>query len=80
MPTLADLPAYQLARICHLRVDQDLGLRLAALGLRPDREVVVIRRGWFSGPLQVRVGTTEFMLRQDAARQIDVEILHGSPQ
>ncbi len=76
MPTLADLSLYQLARVCNLRVDSDLGQRLAALGLRPDREIVVIRRGWLAGPLQVRVGTTEFMLRHDAACLIDVEVLH----
>ncbi len=75
MPTLADLSPNQLARICNLRVDSELGLRLVALGLRLGREVIVIRRGWLGGPLQVRIGTTEFMLRYDAARQIDVEIL-----
>lgn len=77
MPTLADLSLHQLARICNLRVNAELGQRLVALGLRPDREIMVIRRGWFAGPLQVRVGATEFMLRHDAARLIDVEILHG---
>lgn len=77
MPTLVDLPLLQPARICNLRVDPELAQRLTALGLRTDREVLVIRRGWLGGPLQVRVGTTEFMLRADAACQIDVEILHN---
>ncbi len=75
MPTLADLSPHQLARICNLRVDSDLAQRLAALGLRPDREIQVLRRGFLRGPLQVRVGSTDFMLRFDAARLIDVEIL-----
>ena len=77
MPTLADLNPHQLARVCHLRVDPDLGQRLAALGLRPDREVEVVRRGFLHGPLQVRVGSTDFMLRFDAACLIDVELLAG---
>lgn len=76
MPTLADLAPNQLARICNLRLETGLALRLAALGLRVDREIVVIRRGWLGGPLHVRIGTTEFMLRDDAARLVDVEILH----
>lgn len=75
MPTLADLSLHQIARVCQLRVDPDLGQRLAALGLRPDREIEVIRRGWLAGPIQVRVGSTDFMLRQEAACLIDVEIL-----
>lgn len=75
MPVLADLNPHQLARICTLRVDPDLGQRLAALGLRPGRDIEVLRRGFLHGPLQVRVGSTDFMLRFDAARLIDVEIL-----
>lgn len=75
MPTLAELPLRQLARVCHLRVDPELAQRLIALGLRPDRDVEIIRRGWLAGPLLVRVGTTEFMMRRDAAKLIDVEPL-----
>lgn len=77
MTTLADLPLLQRARICHLHIDPALEIRLAALGLRLGREVMVIRRGWLAGPLQIRIGATEFMLREDAARAIDVEILHN---
>lgn len=76
MSTLADLPPHQRARVCHLRVDPDLEQRLVALGLRPDREIEVLRRGFLGGPLQVRVGSTDFMLRFEAARLIDVEILN----
>ena len=75
MPTLAELPLRQLARVCHLRVDPELAQRLIALGLRPDRDVEIIRRGWLAGPLLVRVGTTEFMMRRDAAKLINVEPL-----
>lgn len=75
MATLAELIPLQIARVCQLRVDADLGQRLAALGLRPDREIEVIRRGWLAGPIQVRVGATDFMLRQVDAQLIDVEIL-----
>jgi ferrous iron transport protein A len=75
MTTLAQLPLHHLARVCHLRVEPELAQRLTALGLRPDREVEVIRRGWLSGPLLIRAGTTEFMMRRDAADLIDVEPL-----
>ncbi len=75
MSTLAELPLRHLARVCHLRVEPELAQRLIALGLRRDREIEVLRRSWLSGPLLVRVGTTEFMMRRDAARLIDVEPL-----
>ena len=43
--------------------------RLEALGLRPGQAVQMLRRGWWAGPLHIRVGMTELMLRRrDAAR------------
>lgn len=52
-----------------LSAERGLRQRLEALGLRPGQAVQVLRRGWWSGPLHVRVGMTELMLRRrDAAR------------
>jgi ferrous iron transport protein A len=48
--------------------------RLAALGVRPGRRVRVIRRAPGGGPLQVRVGTTDLLLRADEAARIAVEL------
>ncbi|AZN38160.1 ferrous iron transport protein A [Iodobacter ciconiae] len=73
--TLADLPLNIPARILSARLDADLCQRLAALGLHVQRDVQVIRRGVMGGPLQLRVGSTEFMLRRNDARQIVVDIL-----
>lgn len=73
MLTLADLPIGRTARVLTTALPQELTQRLAALGLRPDREVAVLRRGWLQGPLQIRVGSTEFMLRRDAARGVHIE-------
>ncbi len=50
-------------------VDGPEGLRqrLAALGFRAGRAVVVLRRASLRGPLHVRLGTTDVALRQAEA-------------
>ena len=66
---LVDLPAGATATVLSLSADQGLRQRLEALGLRQGQVVQVLRRGWWSGPLHVRVGMTELMMRRrDAAR------------
>jgi ferrous iron transport protein A len=69
---LSQIPLGQSARVSAIALSLDLAQRLAALGLRIDSEVTVLRRGWLGGPLQLRVGGTELMLRRDAAAQISV--------
>jgi len=54
--------------VASLSADASLRQRLEALGLKPGRPVQMLRRGWWSGPLHVRVGMTELMVRRrDAA-------------
>ncbi|WP_410499398.1 ferrous iron transport protein A [Chitinibacter sp. S2-10] len=69
---LAQLALQDSARVAALNLPPDLTQRLAALGLRIDSEVTVLRRGWLVGPLQLRVGGTELMLRRDAAQKIEI--------
>ena len=69
VPRLVDLAPGASATVQALTADPGLRQRLEALGLRPGQVVQVLRRGWWSGPLHVRVGMTELMLRRrDAAR------------
>ena len=65
---LVDLAPGVPAIISSLAADRGLRARLEALGLRPGQTVQVLRRGWWSGPLHIRVGMTELMMRRrDAA-------------
>jgi ferrous iron transport protein A len=73
--TLADLALNTPARIISIQLPPDLTQRLAALGLHLERDIEVIRKGFLGGPLQLRVASTEFMLRRDDARKIGVSIL-----
>ncbi|MDR3426759.1 MULTISPECIES: FeoA family protein [Silvimonas] len=74
MCPLFDLPLQTPARVLKLHTPAELTQRLFAMGLRPERELTVLRRGWLGGPLQVRIGNTELMLRREHARAIEVEI------
>lgn len=66
---LADLAPGSIATVATLSADPGLRQRLEALGLHPGQPVRMLRRGWWSGPLHLRVGMTELMLRRrDAAR------------
>lgn len=55
-----------------LTVEAGLRHRLEALGIKPGQQVKVLRRGWWSGPIHLRVGMTELMLRQIDAARIEV--------
>ena len=66
--TLAHLPVGQPAWIANVTGEESgLRARMNALGLRSGREVAVIRRAVFGGPLHIRVGTTDLVLRRREA-------------
>lgn len=67
---LADLLPGRAATVASLAAEPRLRQRLEALGLRPGQSVQVLRRGWWSGPLHIRVGMTELMLRRRDARGV----------
>ncbi|MFN7570037.1 MAG: ferrous iron transport protein A [Betaproteobacteria bacterium] len=46
--------------------------RLAALGVKPGRTVTVVRRMGARGPLQLRAGQTDVVLRAEDAARIQV--------
>ena len=68
--TLEGLQVGETARIVELHVEADLSKRFAALGLRPGNWVRVLRRANLGGPMHLRIGTTELILRRHEARSI----------
>jgi ferrous iron transport protein A len=66
------LQRHQRATIAHLQAEPGLHQRLLALGFRTGRQVVMLRKAWFFGPVHVRVGMTEVMLRRREAMEIHV--------
>lgn len=75
---LDKLPDGVPARVLRLDAVDGLAARMRGLGLRPGRELAVVRRSRLGGPLQIRVGTTDFIMRPCDARLVVVERLPGS--
>jgi ferrous iron transport protein A len=56
--------------ITNIQTDAELKQRLAALGLRVGCTVHILRKASFGGPVHVRVGTTEVIMRRSEAQRI----------
>ncbi len=69
---LAALKPGQAAVIASLQTPSGLYQRLNALGFRTGRQIVMVRAAWLSGPMHVRIGTTEVMLRRRDAQFVQV--------
>jgi ferrous iron transport protein A len=70
--TLATLSTGDIATIVSIHAEEALHQRLLALGFRSGRQIELIRKASFSGPLQVRIGTTDILLRRTEAAKIKV--------
>lgn len=70
---LTDLAPGESATILAIQTDDALRQRLLALGFRVGKHVELIRKASFSGPLQVRIGTTDILLRKNEASKIAVD-------
>lgn len=55
-----------------IRADQGLHQRLNALGFRPGKRLEVIRQAAFNGPLQIRIGSTDVIIRLQDAQAISI--------
>jgi ferrous iron transport protein A len=63
------------AVITGVQAETSLGRRLVALGFRTGRQVYMLRKASFSGPIHVRIGTTEVMVRRRDAHAIQIAAL-----
>lgn len=73
--TLATLKPGDIATIISIHAEEALHQRLLALGFRTERRIEMIRKASFGGPLQVRIGTTDILLRRTEAAKIRVHKL-----
>lgn len=69
---LSSLTMGQSATVQALHVDNGFQYRLNALGFRIGKSLKVIRIAPFNGPIQLRVGNTDVMLRHQDAMRIEV--------
>ncbi len=69
---LSSLSPGDSATIVAVHTDEGLYQRLLALGFRSGNRILLVRRARFGGPLQVRIGTTDVLLRRSEAAKITV--------
>jgi len=72
MQLLSQLKIGQQAVIAAIEAEETLFHRLSALGFRVGKPLSIIRRANFNGPLQVRLGTTDVILRSTEAARIRI--------
>lgn len=60
----------QIAIIDRIHAEQALSQRLNALGFRSGKQLEVIRQAAFNGPLHVRIGSTDVIIRLQDAKAI----------
>ena len=60
------------ATVVAIHAEEALHQRLLALGFRSGKQIELIRKASFSGPMQVRIGTTDILLRLAEAAKIQV--------
>lgn len=70
---LSTLVPGESATIVAIQTEEPLHQRLLAMGFRTGKIIEVIRHARFSGPLQVRLGTTDVLLRRNEAKKIMVK-------
>lgn len=54
--------------------EEQLRRRLVAIGFRAGKRIELIRSALAQGPLHVRIGTTEIMLRRTDAQDIEIAL------
>lgn len=72
MQLLSQLKIGQHAVISAIEAEESLFHRLSALGFRVGKPLSLIRRANFNGPLHVRLGTTDVILRSTEAARIRI--------
>jgi ferrous iron transport protein A len=57
-----------------INAEQGLNQRLNALGFRVGKQIQLIRRANFNGPLHVRIGATDIIMRDIDAQRIQLDV------
>lgn len=70
MSLLNSLNPGEFATIDAIDADLSLSQRLLAMGFRAGKKIELVRRASFNGPLHVRIGSTDVILRESEAKLI----------
>ncbi|GHU23206.1 hypothetical protein FACS1894172_04220 [Spirochaetia bacterium] len=70
---LADSPQGISFKVRQVKLDKEVGKRLADMGFTEGATGAVVREGLFQGPLQVRIRGYDVLIRYTEAAGIEVE-------
>ncbi|MBN2875977.1 MAG: FeoA domain-containing protein [Spirochaetales bacterium] len=74
---LSELRPRDRFRIQSVRVGREIGRRLADMGFTEGTEGVIVRRGGFGGPMQIRIREYDLLIRKEEAARVDVELVES---
>jgi len=70
---VSDAPAGASFKVVRVILGREVGKRLADMGFTAGAEGAVVRRGFFHGPLQIRIRGYDILVRRCEAAGIEVE-------
>ena len=70
---LSDAPTGASFKVVKVALGKEVGKRLADMGFTADTEGAVVRKGFFRGPLQIRIRGYDILIRRFEAAGIEVE-------
>ncbi|MCL2608321.1 MAG: ferrous iron transport protein A [Treponema sp.] len=76
---LSDISSGTDFRVARVVWDKEVGRRLADMGFTEGAEGVVLRKGFFRGPLHVRIRGYGILIRRSEASGIEVEVAEARP-
>ncbi|MBP7264509.1 MAG: ferrous iron transport protein A [Spirochaetia bacterium] len=74
---LSDLYRFDRFRVKAVMVGRETGRRLADLGFTEGMEGQMIRCGIMGGPMQVRLGAYDLLMRREEAAEVEVDLLEA---
>lgn len=75
---LSELMPGQRFKVLRVVSGGEIGKRLVDLGFVSGAEGEVVRAAFFRGPMQIRLGDYDLIMRRHEARLVDIEVL-GAP-
>jgi Fe2+ transport system protein FeoA len=70
---LSDAPKGASFKVIRVTLGKEVGRRLADMGFTEGTEGMVVRAGFFRGPLQIRIRGYDILIRRFEASGIEVE-------
>jgi ferrous iron transport protein A len=70
---ISDAPGGASFKVVRVTLGKEVGKRLADMGFTQGTEGAVIRKGFFRGPLQIRIRGYDILIRRFEAAGIEVE-------